>query len=113
MNPMKDIYTCVHCKRRLITAEADSGTVPQLIDCIFCPSLMVSQFRRKDQSLTATHEWYRPSNDELSVMNQTVKDHVSQGGLILRESKYVGVVETEGRGHHNLKRARTDRDHRS
>jgi hypothetical protein len=86
----RNIYTCQVCHHHIVTQDADEGTTPFSTSCkaLDCKGMMVSSmYRVFDQSIRASHEWYRPSAPEVAAMSSAVQAHVKQGGLILREAR--------------------------
>ena len=88
----KNVYTCKQ-NHRTVTIDRDDGTTPFMIQCLFgpegsapvCKSMAESSFYRCDQSLVATHEWYKPSAEEMSREKRpAILQHVAMGGLLLR-----------------------------
>jgi|GEM_PF-1412178 len=82
----KNVYICVSCERGVVTVDREDGVTPMLIPCQFgCKAVMHSQFYRVQQDLPATHEWYRPTEEELRDASPAMRDHVSRGGLDIRK----------------------------
>jgi hypothetical protein len=80
-------YTCQTCERKIVTVNVDEGTTPMMLGCRApgrCAGTMVSAGYRCDQSLTPTHEWYRPTLKNARRKGPEMLDHVKQGGLALR-----------------------------
>ncbi len=90
-----NIYTCEMCKGTLVTIDRDEGVTPFLTACREpgCkdakgrPSLAQSSMYRVSQHLFPSHEWYRPNAIERARLSPGTRDHVDNGGLILREIK--------------------------
>jgi len=84
----KNIYVCRKCRGHIVTVDFDQGVTPFAIGCRAthgCKGMMESSmYRVFDQSIGASHEWYRPTAPELATMPLAVQKHVDQGGLILR-----------------------------
>lgn len=78
-----NVYACLECGLELITRDADEGVTPFALPCDGCAHVMYSSFYRVPQSLTPTHEWYKP--DDLSELDDFTQEHVKLGGLVLRE----------------------------
>lgn len=104
----KNAYICSNL-HSTVTEYADSGVTPMFISCPICKEMSTSMMGRVNQSIEATHEWYKPANtldeitkfahDEISkVMKpeddhfngavQGVINHIVQGGLWMREKKH-------------------------
>jgi hypothetical protein len=82
----KNQYYCVSCRRAVVTVDRDDGVTPMLIPCQFgCKAVMHSAFYKVNQDLPATHEWYRPGEEELKNASPAMRDHVSRGGLDIRK----------------------------
>lgn len=86
MNPTINVYTCKH-KHQTVTIDTVEGVTPMLIPCPQCRSEATSAWYKCDQSLTPTHEWYKPSSDEELKLTPAAYDHVRRGGLLLRKIK--------------------------
>lgn len=90
-----NVYTCPTCGWKAITRNLVEGVTPFLIRCEGkkCdkdnfPGCMSAMYR-VNQHQTPTHEWYKPSDEELMRRPWAI-DHVAQGGLLLRR---VGDLE--------------------
>jgi hypothetical protein len=79
----KNIYRCNQCGHEMITCDAATGVTPFVTACPECNGDTTSQFYRVDQTLTETHEWFRP--ETLDGLSPYSIDHVRRGGLILRK----------------------------
>lgn len=81
-----NVYTC-KVGHRIVTVDRQKGVTPFIIGCKHpsCAERATSNFYRVDRGLTPTHEWYRPSLREYETLDPHSKDHVSNGGLLLRE----------------------------
>lgn len=82
----KNRYTCQTCNAWYVTVDRDDGTTPFMAPCqvSFCKGMAQSEFYRVDQSLPATHEWYRASDVEARGMKPNLRQHHDMGGLFLR-----------------------------
>jgi hypothetical protein len=82
----KNRYTCRKCNSWYVTVDKDDGTTPFMAPCRvrFCDGVAQSEFYRVDQSLTATHEWYRAGDAEARGMEPNSRQHHDMGGLFLR-----------------------------
>lgn len=79
----KNQYTCNKCGGSIITRDLDEGTTSFYLDCRAtegCEGRMISSVYRVDQSLTPTHEWYKPTGKIPAAARQ----HVAMGGLLIR-----------------------------
>lgn len=100
-----NVYICEkRCGNEIITKDRDEGVTPFLIRCDRCsPTInhpfvaMQSSFYRVDQTLTPTHEWIKPDENELKQFFKKHKirkgtraydsniQHIERKGLILRK----------------------------
>jgi len=74
----------------MTTKNRDAGTTPFMVTCPSCNGTMYSSFYQVDQSLEATHEWYRSQTAgewKKVGRNQEMFEHVHLGGLLLRERR--------------------------
>lgn len=56
-------YTCDVCGQAIVTRDVDEGTTPMMLLCRAtkgCTGRMVTCLYLVDQTLTPTHEWYKP-----------------------------------------------------
>jgi len=78
----QDKINCYVCKCGCATKtiEVDHGTTPSAIKCELCGSMAYDD-------VAPTHEWYRPSFEELLTMlnDEEMVKHVLQGGLCIRK----------------------------
>lgn len=91
---MLNAYRCEVCGRQITTIDLVSGTTPYLVGCRAphipsvlprCKGLMASAFYRIPQNLPwTTHEWYRPTKEEVAAMDPERQDHFWGGGLEIR-----------------------------
>ena len=90
-----------------VTEDRDVGTTPMFIQCPKCGmpttaeqellSMGRSLMYKVNQKEEATHEWYKPTEDEMADLCndmsegafRQIAEHVKQGGLLFREK--VGV----------------------
>lgn len=79
-----NVYECEK-GHQTITRDCEEGVTPFMIECEHdgCEELAKSKFYQVDQTLTPTHEWYKPSN-YVGLHNDEI-DHVKRGGLLLRK----------------------------
>lgn len=82
----KNRYTCQTCGHQFVTVDRDDGTTPFMCGCqkAGCKGMAQSELYRVDQSLTATHEWYRAGAAEARGMKPHFRQHHDMGGLFLR-----------------------------
>lgn len=87
----KNIYVCDKCSGHIVTVDLVEGVTPFTTGCKATPGckgvMRSSMYRVFDQSMKASHEWYKPDARELAMEpNAAVVDHVERGGLLLREA---------------------------
>ena len=82
----KNRYTCQTCGYQYVTVDKDDGTTPFMAPCqrVTCKGMAQSEFYKIDQSLEATHEWYRAGQVEARSMKPNSRQHHDMGGLFLR-----------------------------
>lgn len=88
MKGRKNVYTCQTCGAKLVTVDRDQGTTPFMTKCVKgdCVGSAQSSFYNVDQTLTATHEWYRVTDQkELIRLSRAGRNHHEMGGLFIRE----------------------------
>lgn len=81
-------YTCDTCGGTITTVDHADGATPMMLACqtsSTCMGRMMSRMYRVDQTLTPTHEWYKPTGKVKKIYRQ----HVAMGGLLIR--KIVGT----------------------
>lgn len=110
----KNLYVCESCEGVIATIDVHDGTTPAFLGCRAtdgCTGMMQSQWyppepwadrftahlgkiveagkvesRDLDVEIPdVTFEWYRPNPRETKKLKGEVRDHVAQGGLLLRE----------------------------
>lgn len=88
-----NVYTCPRCGWRMVTINRVEGTTPMFIRCGSdkkCDDTTfpgaVSAIYRVRQTLTPTHEWYRPTTatERKKLRDPNIRQHVALGGLLLR-----------------------------
>lgn len=88
---VKNKYTCEGCKGEIVTIDRDAGVTPFMIDCRLCNAGWAqSSCYRIPQNLSATYEWYAPEDKDTHQMTRATRDHVKNGGLLLRKIEDVG-----------------------
>jgi hypothetical protein len=82
-----NIYTCDTCRGHIVTRDMDEGVTPFMTSCHATEgckgSMQSSMYRVFDQTMLESHQWFRP--EITPDMKPHTRDHVSKGGLILRE----------------------------
>lgn len=97
----KNIYTCER-GHQTVTVDRVHGTTPFIIGCPVCEVAgnnveAMSSMYRVSQSLVPTHEFYKPTEEEINDLKSDLSrhsfanlmDHVNQGGLLFRKIKEV------------------------
>ncbi len=81
-----NVYICKTCRHGTTTINACDGVTPFMIRCrkLGCDGMAESLFYRVPQNSWPSHEWYKPEGKELAALDQSTRDHVDKGGLILR-----------------------------
>lgn len=88
-----DAFRCDACQGITITVDRHPGYHPRFVDHrqfdperVGCPGLATSLEYPDDlpSDVSPSHEWYRPSEDELVTLEDRFIDHVLKGGTILR-----------------------------
>jgi hypothetical protein len=96
----KNIYVCEKCFGHIVTVDRDSGTTPMFLGChatAGCDGMMQSSFYRVwDQSIGASHEWYRPTEPEKAALDDATLAHVEQFGLLIRPTYRHGHLYPAG-----------------
>lgn len=95
---MVNVYTCPVCGWKAVTRNLVAGVTPMFIKCEGperCDAktfpVCGSSCYRVDQKQEPTHEWYKPTEDEL-MRRPWMIEHVAKGGLALRR---VGQLEAD------------------
>lgn len=74
---------------KTITVDLVKGVTPFAIRCRYpgCNEIAYSVGYRVPSAYaeTASHEWYRPDSTELSTLDRETREHVENGGLLLRK----------------------------
>lgn len=86
-------YVCDTCKGLTMTRDRHPGVTPKFVDHRAfdpghrCPGTTVSLGYPEDAppaDWTPSHEWYRPSEDELIRLTDAAINHVLKGALLVR-----------------------------
>jgi hypothetical protein len=85
-------YTCP-AGHVTVTRDLDEGVTPMMLRCRQkhndakhnCTEMAKSAWYNCDQSLNPEYEWYKPVT--LKGFNRDEKEHIEQGGLMLRKIK--------------------------
>jgi hypothetical protein len=90
----KNIYVCDSDRNHLqVTVDIHRGVTPFLKKCPVpsCPGIGVSSMYN-EWGLEPEWEWYRPSRDEYSGLQPSMKEHVMRGGLLIRKRNHDNYV---------------------
>ena len=94
MSGRLNVYNCDMCNKYIVTVDRAEGVTPFHIACRAtpkCKGLMHSAMYRVFPWLRAVghlqpaFEWYKPSEAEARKFSKATQQHISQGGLMLRE----------------------------
>lgn len=78
------VQTAPPCGRTMVTIDREPGVTPFIVQCPDCGGeAQSSAYKGINPAMIPTHEWYRP--DSLEGLEGWSLDHVSKGGLLLRE----------------------------
>lgn len=83
-----NVYTCETCGNSIVTVDREDGVTSMTLKCravSTCQGRMFSCMYRVPQHLKPTWEWYKPVGAELDGLTESQRDHVQQGGLMLRK----------------------------
>lgn len=94
-----NVYTCHQHRHTTVTIDREEGVTSFIISCPVCKTEgrgdveAYSAMYRVSAGLTPTHEWYKPTEDDLRNLKVVVHpnhfanlmDHVEQGGLLFRK----------------------------
>lgn len=90
-----DVYVCEKCGGLVLTRYRDKGVTPFMIRCRLCnQGMMIHKDTVSEQHALAiclcqggrkVKEWVRPTFEQLMKMNEGLRDHVLNGGLVLEE----------------------------
>lgn len=82
-------YVCEKCGLTTKVVEADDGVAPMGIECPYCHGeAMCVNEGDTAPNVSVTHEWYRPTLDEVLAMadgHLFTVNYVLNGGLLRRE----------------------------
>lgn len=81
-------YTCDNCGQTIKVRQKDKGIAPMGIACPFCNGDALNAVDTA-RNIPVTHEWYRPSLDEVMKMAEEGRmfmlNFVLSGGLVRRK----------------------------
>lgn len=95
----KNAYICDNL-HATVTEHKDDGVTPMFIECPVCNAQATSRMGRVNQKLESTHEWYKPSEQDVieeaknyaaafninyDILLAGFKNHVEKGGLLMRK----------------------------
>ena len=91
----ENVYTCPKCGGYTVTVDVDDGVTPFLLNCRAsgeegkCDGKATSAFYPKSprppRIPPPAWEWYAPSAEETAKLSPGMRDHVEQGGLLIRK----------------------------
>ena len=91
----RNAYICKKCRTVTLIVHIDEGVTPMFIGCTKtgCSGMAISFMYRVPPPLLVSfngdflpsHEWYKPSKIEASILSEGEQDHIKKGGLIMRE----------------------------
>jgi hypothetical protein len=95
---MRNAYQCEKCGHETVTVNQDEGVTPFMIRCrrFGCEGLARSLCYNTPQQRVPTHAWYRPDEKRTKRLDEATREHVTQGGLLLRA---LDPLEMEQYGH--------------
>lgn len=82
-----DVYVCSDCGGKFYTEYKDKGVTPFIIRCRFCKEGTMMHEHTVDHAPVGavTHYWVRPSSKQLRNLNPAARQHVLDGGLMLKD----------------------------
>jgi hypothetical protein len=92
----ENVYTCSRCGGFTVTVDVAEGVTPFMIGCRAsgksgdCSGDAYSAFYPKKPwpvhvPTTPAWEWYRPGRGEVRRLDRASREHVKNGGLLLRK----------------------------
>jgi len=81
-------YLCETCGLVTVTVDKHPGVTPFVLSCRMEGCRGITQSMMYPPAMTfdvPLWEWYRPSADENKTLDSYTKDHVRNGGLLLRK----------------------------
>lgn len=91
-----NVWACEECGTEVLCFDLHPGVTPFMVSHhalgdADCPGMCRSHFYSglsaavaRDRLGGPSHEWYRPSAGELSKADRHTREHVAQGGLLVR-----------------------------
>lgn len=96
----KNLYNCKTCGNTIITEEKVEGVTPMFLMCgqhggCEAGSMVSMMYNVPQQAgvLVASHEWYKPDDKEFAELSSGAKQHIQQGGLLLRKKEVVAPFD--------------------
>lgn len=86
-----DVYRCDKCGGETCTKYVDFGVTPFVMKCSHCGGNAVHRETVAGVLNKTVHEWVRPPYEYYKRMSKGLREHIEQGGLVLRQ-ELVGVV---------------------
>ncbi len=85
----RNLYQCDACGGVIVTVHKHHGVTPMFLACRATPdcrgSMASCMYLPFPELLQPTHEWYTPDADELKTFSAGMRQHVEQGGVVLRK----------------------------
>ena len=82
-------FVCQQCGKVIKVRQTVKGMSPGGIDCPYCNGQATIEMFDAYPNITVTHEWYRPTLDEVLALAEENKaftvNYILSGGLIRRE----------------------------
>ena len=82
-------YVCVQCGQVTKVRQIDKGMSPGGIECPYCHGEAMMEMIDTFPNIPVTHEWYRPTLDDVMAMADEDKmftvNYILNGGLIRRQ----------------------------
>ena len=89
-----NLYFCTKCKTPLATMVLEEGITPKAVACINCKRDLMQSCgynvlgflqQLKICNIQVTHVWYRPPKAVFLTYEPAIKEHLLDGGLMLKE----------------------------
>ena len=91
----RNAYICKECRTVTLIVHIVEGVTPMFIGCTKpgCSGKAISFMYKVPPPLLVSfnddfipsHEWYKPSEIEASMLSDGQQEHIKKGGLIMRE----------------------------
>lgn len=107
MSTGTNIWNCGRCGTRIVADHKDEGVTPFMIDCVKCGDIAYSQFyslSEADEQLEVEFEWYTPKGRQYRRLKVYDREHVDNGGLLMRRKTRPAPADAKGRRERRLQR---------